>query len=188
MVALMCAPLGYGSFAQAPATAKGFDAYRTVRLRNIFDPDRLPMPAVEGPQPVRTVEQARKTSDYVALTGILVSDGKALAFFSGSRPDYDKVLAVDSEIAGAKLKRILPAGIEVDRGGKKISISVGQTVPFDDSPPGPAPGPAAELNSTSAAASAVPLESSNSQTSNPMPGNLSEVMRRMMERRKNELK
>jgi hypothetical protein len=188
MLALMCGPLGCVSHAQAPALAKGFDAYRTVRLRNIFDPDRLPMPVTEVPPPVRTVDQPRKAGDYVVLTGIMLSDGKALAFFSGSRPDYDKVIAVDADIAGAKLTRILPAGIEVDRGGKKVSISVGQTVPFDNSPPGPPPIPAGEVTSPSAAAGGVPLESNNSQTPSPLPGNLTEVMRHMMERRQNELK
>jgi hypothetical protein len=176
----LCAPLI--SFAQAPALAKGFDAYRIVTERNIFDPERQPM--VAGAPPPRAVAQPPKAGDYVALTGVMFDNGKALAFFSGSRADFDKVIELNGEIAGAKVTRIAPDGIEVTRAGKKIVVAVGQTVPFDDSAPGAAP---IDATVSGAPAAAVTGTGETPPAAPPLPGNLSDVMRRMMERRQHEL-
>jgi hypothetical protein len=119
------------------------------------------------------------------LTGVMVNDGKALAFFSGSRPDYDKVTEVNGEIAGARVTKVTPEGVEVDRAGKNIRVAVGQTVPFDNSAPGAPPPGAAAVGAAPAAVS--PGAGDGSPASSPLPGNLNEVMRRMMERRQKEL-
>jgi hypothetical protein len=120
----------------------------------------------------------------VALTGVMFDNGKALAFFSGSRSDFDKVIEVNGEIAGAKVTRIAPNGIEVTRAGKKIVVAVGQTVPFADSAPAAPPIDAAV---SSAPAAAITGTGETPPTAPPLPGNLSDVMRRMMERRQHEL-
>jgi hypothetical protein len=175
--AAICALAGGACFAQAPQ-AQGFDRYRILVLRNVFDPDRQPI-AMGVTAPPRVVEQPPpKATDFVMLTGVMVNDGKALAFFSGSRPDYDKVIDVNGDIAGAKITRIAPSGIEVDRAGRKIVVAVGQTVPFDNSAPGAPPADAAAPATTGT--EALPATPA-------LPGNLSEVMRRMMERRQKEL-
>jgi len=180
--------LGGHSFGQASDSRQGFDAYRILVVRNIFDPDRLPMASPEETRhPI--VEPAPKAGDYVTLTGVMFNEGKGLAFFSGSRAEYDRVTGLEGEIAGAKVTGIAPSGIEVSRGGKKIVVAVGQTVPFDDSPPGRPPSIASEAAATS------PPEAAPSGGGGltpaaapaPLPGNLNEVMRRMMERRQHEL-
>jgi len=177
IIAAVCAVQTSVSFAQAPAAPKGIDAYPMSRTRNIFDPDRQPM--ATATQPAAT--PAPKASDYIALTGIMVSGSNMLAFFSGSRPDYDKVLPVDSDIAGAKLTGISSTSIEVTRNGKRVVVAVGQTVPFDDSPPGIPPYAMSDASS-----SAVPEVSSTSIPSS-LPAGLTDVVRRMMERRRHEL-
>ena len=177
VIAALCGPLVCVCFAQVPAPPKGFDAYPMARTRNIFDPTRQPMVAS---QPASTVV-APKASDYVALTGIMFSGGNALAFFSGSRPDYDKVLPVNTQIAGAKLTGISPSGIEVERNGKKIVVAVGQSVPFDNSPPGLPPGSPGDADSAATPAAASPSLPPS------LPANLNDVMRRMMERRQHDL-
>ncbi len=187
IVVLASAFLPLGSFAQAPAPKQGFEAYNILVRRNIFDPDRQPIASTAGAQP-RIVEQPHRAADYVTLTGVMFDQGKALAFFSGSRADYDKVTEVNGDIAGAKVTRIAPGGIEVDRGGKKIAVAVGQTVPFDDSAPGaPPPQAASDSASNGAPGTAPPGTGGLSPTAPPLPGNLSDVMRRMMERRQQEL-
>jgi hypothetical protein len=178
----LCARLGCLSFAQAPASGQGFEAYHIVETRNIFDPERQPM--VAGAPP-RVIEQPHRATDFIMLTGVMVNDGKALAFFSGSQPDYDKVTPINGEIAGGKVTRIAPGGIEVDRAGRKIVVAVGQTVPFDNSAPA-APPPDAATVSNAPAASTTGTADIPPPTP-ALPGNLSEVMRRMMERRQHEL-
>jgi hypothetical protein len=173
------------AFADIPATqpARTFDAYRMVRTRNIFDPQRLPMPT-GTPPPVQVAAPPPKANDYVVLTGVMVTPGKSLAFFSGSQPDYDKVLAVSGTIAGATLTKITPLSIEVNRAGKSVAVSIGQTVPFDDS----APRSAADLIPTTASQSPDAGAPAPGSPPSPSSSNLSDVMRRMMERRQQQLK
>jgi hypothetical protein len=191
ILAAIWAPLGCVVSAQVPASAKGFDAYSIVRTRNIFDPLRNPFSAVIAVARPRIIaQQPRRTVDFVTLTGIMVNNGKAFAFFSGSRPDYDKVMPANGDIAGAKLTKITPTSVEVNRGGKVIDIPVGQTMTFDSSTPGAtlaSPADAASFSAPAAAAVAPP-PGTLPQTTTPLPGNLDDVMRRMMERRQQHLK
>jgi hypothetical protein len=185
LLAVLGAPLAGRTSAQPPAAAHGFDAYRIVATRNIFDPDRIPT-ETNAPPPSRVTERPATAVDYVTLTGILVNGGKTLAFFSGSRPDYDKVTGVDGDIAGAKISKITPENIEVNRAGRKIVVAVGQTVPFDGSAPGAPPAVPAYAAPAAAPAGAAGADET-SPAATPLPGNLNEVMRRMMERRQQEL-
>jgi Ni,Fe-hydrogenase III small subunit len=182
----LCVLSGRLSFAQAPAPAQGFDAYRIVVQRNIFDPERQPI-ATGGAVQARVVEPPPKASDYIILTGVMVDNGKALAFFSGSQPAYDKVTEVNGDIAGAKVTKIAPGGIEVARAGRKIVVAVGQTVPFDDSAPGAPPADATLASAAAPAMTGTTGAADLPPATPPLPGNLTEVMRRMMERREHEL-
>jgi hypothetical protein len=128
------------AMAQKPAAAQGFDAFKMVRTRNIFDPDRRPPPSQSG-SAASAVPIAQ--SDYVALTGTLVTPEKALAFFSGSRADFDKVLAVKEKIAGATIAKITPGSVTIERAGKTSNVAVGWTIPLNGSASAPAPAPAA---------------------------------------------
>jgi hypothetical protein len=176
--------------APAPAAPQGFEAFRIVRTRNIFDPLRNPFVAAPVAQRPRYVpQQPRRSMDYVTLTGVMVTGTESRAFFSGSQIEYDKVLPVNGEIAGAKLTKITAGGIEVDRSGKKISVAVGQTVPFDGSAPGVPPAAPVDsgVPAPAAAAPGAPPTGDLPQTPNAPPGNISDVMRRMMERRQQQL-
>jgi len=168
--------------AQVPKNPEAFESYRMVRLRNIFDPQRAPV-ANTSDQPQAVATPPPKASDYIVLTGVMFDGGRELAFFSGSRPDYDKVLPVNTDLVGAKLTRIAPSGIEIERAGKTIPIAIGQTVPFDSSPPGAPPASFA-----AAAAAASTSGTDDSDTSSVPSANLDAVMRRMMERRQQELR
>jgi hypothetical protein len=168
--------------AAAPVVpGQGFDAFTMSRTRNIFDPDRRPIVQASSAAPTRQQSPPPTRSDYVALTGTMVTEERALAFFSGSRSEYNKVLAPDASIAGAKISKITPTGIEVERGGKKITVSVGQTVPLDDSAPSAAPAPA-----VSAATSST--TETNPSAPGAAPADAGDVLKRMMERRQQELK
>jgi hypothetical protein len=172
--------------AAAPVVpGQGFDAFTMSRTRNIFDPDRRPIVQASSAAPTRQQSPPPTRADYVALTGTMVTEDRALAFFSGSRSEYNKVLAPDASIAGAKISKITPTGIEVERGGKKITVGVGQTVPLDDSAPAAAPA--------SAPAPAVSAATSSTTETTPsapsaVPADAGDVLKRMMERRQQELK
>ena len=186
-----------GGVPSAPAASarSGYDNFKLIHTRNVFDPDRRPVRT--GPPPA-TPPPAR--SDYVALTGTFFDgDRKQLAFFSGTRPEYNKVLAVRDQIAGATINKITGASVEVVRNGRPITVAVGQTVPFDNSAPAAAPGtalpaaPVASAGSGTAAAPGAPPEGGPdavpaSPNAPPSSSKVDEIRRRMEERRRQEQK
>lgn len=172
-----------------PGTRSGYDAFRLFHTRNVFDPDRRPPRAASGDTPPSATPPPTRT-DFVALTGTMLDATRSLAFFSGSRAEYNKVLSVRDRIAGAEITRITPASIEIDRAGQKTQVSVGQTVPLDGgSAPGAAPAPeqfAAALSTSSAAASGSSPNGSPTGTSSSSKQD--EIRRRLEERRRQEQK
>ena len=114
---------------RAPSGPATYDSFRLIHTRNVFDPDRRPIrpPGSGGPAPV-----APTLADYAALTGTMVSPEKTYAFFSGSRPEFNKVLSVNDKFVNATIAGITAQSIEIERDGKHTTILVGQTVPFDN--------------------------------------------------------
>lgn len=198
--------------AQGTAKKEGYESFHMLQTRNIFDPDRS---RDAGTQPPRRTEQRAsytppppppKPNDYVELTGVMTTDEDTFAFFAGSQPQFNKVVAVNGSIAGATITKITSAGIEVTREGRQIAVPVGRTVPLDDSEPGTPPGPgaattaAAPVSTTSAsttsspavdpqaASQQVPVPDATSGSATPAgDNNISDAMRRMIERRQKEL-
>ncbi len=185
-------PAPTGSTGAAPRS--GYDAFRLFHTRNVFDPDRRPPRAVGSAPPPSATPPATR-ADFVALTGIMLADHRSLAFFSGSRAEYNKVLSVRDRIAGAEITQITPVSIEIDRAGRKTQVSVGQTVPFDGSAaPGAAPAPetfagAPSTGSTAAAGTAPGANGNASASTSPTSSSKQdEIRRRLEERRRQEQK
>ncbi len=204
ILAMACACLlamaGAKVFAQTSARP-GFDAFRMVQTRNIFDPERQPIrPRQERERP--STPPPTRSSDYASLTGIMVTQEKTLAFFSGTRPDFNKVLPVKGSIAGATVTRIAPNEVEIEREGKKTVLTIGQPLPLGNavtasSPPAagntPAPSPNAPAPGPSPAASEAPATgqpAASPATSGSAPLNFDrdELIKRMMQRRQQETK
>ena len=169
----LCAPPSQP--VKPPQPKKGFDAYPLVRTRNIFDPERQPGVASPGSGQSQAT-QPQANTDFAALTGVLVTPEKTLAFFSGSRPEFNKVLPLNATIAGATLTKITPDSIEVEREGKSVTVAVGQTVPLNNSfLPTTAPIPSSDATPGD---SPVPQPRTDREA----------LIRRMMEKRQQELK
>ena len=185
-----------------PSGPLTYESFRLLHTRNVFDPDRRPVRPANGPSPGATGR-----SDYLALTGTLIDSDKSYAFFSGSRSDFNKVLTVRDKIANATITQITPQSIVVERGGKRVNVVVGQTVPLDDkSAPGAAPSNLAEVTATGidrppGTGDTAPTDagpgSANPGTApapgapgtvKPPAGSKEEIMRRMMEARQQQLK
>ncbi len=176
-----------------PGTRSGYDAFRLFHTRNVFDPDRHPprVASSETPPPATPPPPARV--DFVALTGTLLQPDRSLAFFSGSRADFNRVLSVRDRIAGAEITQITPASIEIERAGRKIQVAVGQTVPFDGgSAPESAPAPDTFASAPSTgSASATGAPPNGNPTASPGAQSSSkqdEIRRRLEERRRQEEK
>ncbi len=165
---------------QAP---QGYDAFSLVRTRNIFDPNRRPA-RNEPPPEARPPSGTRSRPSSFTLTGTMVAEGRALAFFSGSRSEYSKVIPVGETVAGYKVVTISPNQAELEREGKRVMLAVGHRFQIEgvtdeasgpetagpDAPPPAVPGP-------NAAATPAPAATNDK----------AEILRRMMERRQKEM-
>ena len=192
--------------ANAPSLRPAYDSFRLVHTRNVFDPDRRPVRPANSAPPASA---APTRLDYAALTGTMLSEDKSYAFFSGSRPEFNKVLGMQGKIANATIAGITATSIEIERDGKRTTVAVGQTVPLDNqtapgeppadapdagppaaavSSPAPGPGPAGTPPPAAVRpATATPTAASPNASKGP-PANIDEIRRRMMEKRQQELK
>jgi hypothetical protein len=193
LAALACA----ATPVHAADSKSGFDAFRFAKGRNVFDPDRRAM-RTEAPPP----RAPRRTSrpNFINLTGTIVSDGKALAFFSGSRSEYSKVVAVGQSIADFQVKTVTNKEVELERAGKQIVVSVGSAVPLEGSiaatsvseeteagPEEPAPSDGGRPPENRPPGSSPTPPPPSSTTSAPTSGGESDILRRMRERREKEM-
>ncbi len=171
----LAAPHGYGQ--NAAASAKGFDTFVFVKARNIFDPNRKPGRIEQSSDPKSSSGKGPRIS-YFTLTGTMVADGRALAFFSGSRSEYSRVIPVGDLIAGYKVISITPIQTEMEHDGKSFVMAVGHRLQLDGGN-GEVSGP--EVAGPSPSPS-PPESSAPVPTAPSVPSDKTELLRRMMER------
>jgi hypothetical protein len=178
---------------------EGFNAFRFVRNRAIFDPGRQSMQRETSSAPSQTISR----SNFIALTGTMVAGGKKLAFFNGSRSEYSKVIPEGESIADFKLTSIGPGQVELSLAGKLVTVAVGQHVPLAGSsipatsdvpvtaevPAGSTPNASPSGSSPISAPNPSATAPGSAPATAPAPAptsDKSELLRRMMERRQKE--
>ncbi len=162
-----------------PQNASGFDAFRNVKLKNIFDPTRRGMRSDSSTSSTSTESVKRGRS--LSLTGTMVTEGRALAFFGGSAAEGNRVVASGDSVAGYKLSAIAATQVALEREGKQLVLQVGRQFTFEaDGATGAAepiveraPEPAAETTGVPS----LPGVSSDK----------ADILRKMMERRAKEV-
>jgi hypothetical protein len=156
----------------------GFETFKNVREKNIFDPTRRGL-RIETPQATSSASTSRGRS--LALTGTMVADGKALAFFGGSAAEGNRVISVGNSVANYKVTAIAPTQVSLEHEGKSLTLDVGRQITFENAAGEPAAqGPvveaAVEHTADTTGAPAIP----------GVAGDKAEILRRMMERRAKE--
>ena len=197
-ISLMLAP---DLFAQAPSEpiGKGFEAFRLLRTRNVSDPNRRAPREPRGDESRRS-GPPRSRTDSFNLLGTMVTEGKTLAFFGGTRSEYSRIIPVGESVGDFKLKSIGVGQVELERDGKTTTLIIGRTlqlegtrapegpdIPEETVDPNTPPQPGASPTSPgSTSPSADP--GSPGASGAPAPSNdKNEVLRKMMERRQKEL-
>ena len=170
--------------AVAAEKVAGFEAFRLMRTKNMFDPNRRPA-RTETASGRTTAPVRENKSSTLSLTGTMVTEGKTLAFFSGTRGDYSKVLSVGGTVADCKITAIKATEVEMERGGKPGTLAVGHQLQIDGAP---SDVPAAEPAAAVPAPGAPPADPAAPGAAAPAASNdKSDVLRRMMERREKEM-
>ena len=176
----------------AAEKSDGYNGFRFVKTRNVFDPNRSAAPKERREE--RAAPRAPR-ADSLALTGTMVTSGKSLAFFSGSRSDYSKVISAGDMVGKFKLGEITSAGVTLEHDGKSTPLAIGRQLTIGESgstteePISTAPPvePSADAPVASADGGGAETPTAPPPTAAPAAGGMSEVMRKMIERRQKEM-
>jgi hypothetical protein len=165
--------------AAAPASpltpTQGYEAFQLILERNIFNPTRVGRTRVAN-------EEKPPRADEITLVGIVRYDRQAFAVFHSPETSFRKEVAEGGEIADFKVRRIESEGIELLRGEQPLKLAVSQQLRRVEggdwtaiAPKPPAPDP----RSAARSAEPAPVE---------IPANASEVLKRLMKQREQQLK
>ena len=153
-----------------------YQAFKILTERNIFDPNRS--------SDSSTRSEPRKTArvEFFALLGTLSYEKGNFAFFDGSGFAYRKALETGDTIAGYKIAEITAAGVKLEANGKQVVLSVGMQMKKQDEGEWQLAGRAESL------AASVPATASNEKNENGSGGGESDVLKKLMQKREQELK
>ena len=174
----------------APAQTVDFSGFRIISQRNIFNLTRVPPRTSRG-----TAVQAPPTFvDAFSLVGTLTYDKGEFAFFDGTRPEYQKALQPTNSIGGYKLVAVLPTSVRLETRGTQFEMKLGMQLRRDEKSAhlyADSFGATTYDSASAAATNAAPMLSTSSATStsggDASPA-ASEILKRLMQKREQELK
>jgi hypothetical protein len=200
MIAVFALMGVFAPMLRAADKVPGYDTFRLLKARNMFDPNRRPVRVEPPPSQRSAAGPQRPRSSSLALTGTMVTEGRSVAFFSGDRSDYNRVISVGDTVADCKVTAIKPREVEVERGGKTSVLAVGNRIQIEGAtpdiapeepapaPPGPPtegpPAPGAPAPGTPGPDAPAPAAT---DAAPPAAKDVNDVLRRMMERREKEM-
>ncbi|MBL9136280.1 MAG: hypothetical protein JNK85_10445 [Verrucomicrobiales bacterium] len=111
-----------------PASRSDFATYRVIAERNIFNAGRS---GRTGPAASRETRRPPRV-DTVALVGTMSYEKGTFAFFEGSSSEFRKVLKTGGTIAGYTLREITPAGVQLQSGEKTLQLKVNSQLRRED--------------------------------------------------------
>ncbi len=153
-----------------------YQSFKIITDRNIFDPNRSPRSAG------RTEPRKAAQVDSFGLVGTLSYEKGTFAFFDGTGSSYRKALKAGDTIAGYKIAEITADRVKLEADGKQVELSVGMQMKKQEDTEWQLAG-----NAESFAKSAPPAGAAgNAETSSG--GGESDVLRKLMQKREEELK
>jgi hypothetical protein len=161
------------------------DSFQIIGTKNIFDPNRYRLR--------ETTSQAPRTRlNAFALVGTMSYSKGQFAFFDGTSSDYKKVIEPGGNVAGYTVKEITQDAVTLAANGKEFQMKVGTQMRnqgnnkwllaghiIDDTPDESTNGSTGE-NAAAAAESATPPAAGSPE--------MSDVLKRLMQQRQQELK
>jgi len=167
----------FGQGTNTPARTD-YSYFQIIAERNIFNPDRYSHEA-------RSRRERREApADAFALVGTMSYQKGDFAFFDGTSETYRKVLELDGTIAGYKVTAITPDTVTLQATNKQVELTVGSQMRREGT------------NWQLVAKNDLPMEvTDNPETSTAASdaggdsgGEVSDVLKRLMQRREQELK
>ena len=170
------------------ARAPAFESFQLIFDRNIFDPNRREKrPEREAPPPTPRPTRTRE----ILLIGTIIYERGAFAFFEGTEREYNTAMHVGEEIAGYQIVTIDTSKIVLQKEGQQVDLQIGLGLSKQDEEEwkiasvqyvrgGDSKGDRAVESTGKTSAKDSDSGKEESQTD-------SDVMKRLMERRRREM-
>lgn len=177
------APTNTVAEARSGPARPDYAAFKLIADRNIFDPNRVPHRPDAGPR------TRPKVTESFALVGTMSYEKGTFAFFDGSSSEYRKVLKPADEIASYKLTDIAPNAVKLAAGTNELELRVGMQLHREEGGDwllATQAEPYAASASASATNTGAAPETAATQPGASSGGDLSELEKRMMQRREQQ--
>lgn len=173
-----------------PAGPLGFDSFKIIVDRNIFNGNR------SGQRIASTRSSSRQRSvqvDSFTLVGTLINGTQRTAFFDGTDSAYRKALKVGDRIAQFEVLEIGYAGVRLLDGSNNLDVRVGSGYKREDNGPWKsstggsyASASSGTFSSSQSSQSSSSASISGSSGDSASDGDADEILKRLMERRNSE--
>ena len=154
-----------------------YQSFKIITDRNIFDPNRSSRSSrnrTEGPRPARV--------ESFALVGTMSYENGTYAFFDGTGSSYRKAIKTGDTIAGYKVADISADRVKLETNGQQIELSVGVQMRKQDEGEWQLAGRAESFEASS------PATAATEKTDGASGGEESDVLKKLMQKREQELK
>lgn len=159
-------------------TGPTFETYRLIGDRNIFNPNRVGRIS-------RSAEERPLRTDIISFVGTMQYEKGLFAFFDSPDSSYRKTLKEGGVVGKFKVKAIAADSVELERDAKSLTLKMGQQLRRPEGGEWSVIGAEiarSEARAAEAAAAPVPMAPP------PIPADASEALRRLMEKRQQQLK
>jgi hypothetical protein len=163
-----------------------YSSFRIIADRNIFNATRSGRPARANRENARRAVQV----ESFALVGTLAYGDTKIAFFDGSSGSHRKALKLDGTIGPYRVTDIDVRGVTLERDGRPLEMRVGSQMRREDegewklSARADLPAPDRRDSNADAPAAAA---SADRPTQTANAGEVSDVLKRLMQQREKEL-
>jgi hypothetical protein len=174
--------LSVSSGAQETNSYPPLNSFQIIGTKNIFNPNRYR-------QDNRTNETVRSRVDAFALVGTMSYSKGKFAFFDGSNTQYKKVLEPGGNIAGYTVKDITQTNVTLSANGKDFGMPIASQMRKQADNKWQLSGHIIEEVAADQTNGETNGESAAVESSTPSGGSpeMSDVLKKMAERRKQEL-
>jgi len=129
VVAVLLGAVGGRAEPTNAPTRLGYDSFRVISDRNIFNPNRYARSSgrtrSESSRPASRV-------DSFTLVGLMAYQKGVFAFFDGTDPNYRKTLEADGAISEFKITGLTPNQVILHSGTNEFTLHVGMQVRRED--------------------------------------------------------
>jgi len=153
-----------------------FSAFRAISEKNIFNLNRTARR--------RGRNRTQQAGDAFYLVGTMSYEKGTFAFFDGTGSEYRKILQKAGAIAGYQVMEITPTSVKLETGGKHVTMKVGTQMRHEDQ--GDWQLVANSELPVNPAEDVAPADGDTAGSSSS--GEPNDVLKRLMQRREQELK